>query len=138
MERRHRNATEVTSYVDLRMYQWARFARDRFDELGYPAESPSTKLLREFALGIAAGSGRHDSSLDWPPEVAATERCVSRLCRRAHFGDVIDVTYLAFRDDPNEVRARRMKVSPRRYAELLSRFRNAMFGALLMEDSRGP
>lgn len=135
-ERKPRNATDSTAFVDWRMYQWARFARDRLGELGFPRESISTKLLREIVLGINAPTGYCPDNT-WPNEVAAVEHCVTRLCRgRALWAQLIEVTYLTHRDEPNEARARRMRVSERRYKELLARFRNAMFGALIMEDGQ--
>lgn len=133
-ERKPRNAGETTAFVDWRMYQWARFARDRLSELGFPKESVSTKLLREIVLGINSPSG-YCPDESWPQEVGAVERCVTRLCRgRQAWVDLIEVTYLTPREEPNEARARRMRVSERRYKELLARFRTAMYGALLMED----
>lgn len=135
-ERKPRNATDSTAFVDWRMYQWARFARDRLGELGFPRESVSTKLLREIVLGINSPSG-YTPDETWPQEVAVVERCVTKLCRgRQSWVELIEVTYLTPRDEPNEARARRMRVSERRYKELLARFRNAMFGALMMEDSQ--
>lgn len=135
-ERKPRNATDSTAFVDWRMYQWARFARDRLGELGFPRESVSTKLLREIVLGINSPSG-YTPDETWPQEVAVVERCVTKLCRGRHsWVELIEVTYLTPRDEPNEARARRMRVSERRYKELLARFRNAMFGALMMEDSQ--
>ena len=133
-ERKPRNATDVTAFVDWRMYQWARFARDRLGELGYPRESISTKLLREIVLGINCPSG-YCPDETWPKDVAVVERCLTQLCRGRHtWAQLVEVTYLTPRDEPNEARARRMRVSERRYKELLGRFRNAMFGALVMED----
>lgn len=134
-ERKPRNATDVTAFVDWRMYQWARFARDRLGELGYPRESISTKLLREIVLGINAPSG-YAPNVTWPHEVAAVERCVTNLCRgRKVWAQLIEVTYLTPRDEPNEVRARRLGLSPAQYQTLLRRFRTAMFGALSVADT---
>lgn len=133
-ERKPRHASDITAFVDYRMYQWARYARDRFSELGYPNESISTKLLREIVLGINAPNGFVPDRM-WPTDVTAVEQCVVRLCRtRTTWADVIHATYLTPRDEPNEARARRMRVSVRRYNDLLSRFRVAMFGALTVED----
>lgn len=135
-ERKPRNATDATAFVDWRMYQWARFARDRLGELGFPRESVSTKLLREIVLGINSPSG-YCPDETWPQEVAAVERCLTRLCRGRHaWAQLVEVTYLTPRDEPNEARARRMRISERQYKELLARFRNAMFGALIMEDGQ--
>lgn len=133
-ERKPRNATDATAFVDLRMYQWARFARDRLSALGFPRESISTKLLREITLGINAPSG-YTPDNTWPHEVAAVEHCVTSLCRgRDLWARLIEVTYLTPREEPNEARARRMGLTKRQYDELLARFRNAMFGALIMYD----
>lgn len=136
-ERKPRNASDVTAFVDFRMYQWARFARDRLSDLGFPRESISTKLLREIVLGINAPTGYCPDN-SWPKEAIAVERCVTNLCRgRRVWAQLIEVTYLTPRDEPNEARARRMGVSKRQYDELLARFRSAMFGALLMHDVNG-
>lgn len=135
-ERKPRNATDATAFVDWRMYQWARFARDRLSALGFPRESISTKLLREIVLGINAPSG-YTPDETWPHDVAAVERCLTRLCRGRHgWAQLVEVTYLTPRDEPNEARARRMRITERQYKELLTRFRNAMFGALIMEDGQ--
>ena len=133
-ERKPRHASDIKAFVDYRMYQWAKYARDRFSDLGYPKESISTKLLREITLGINSPSGFVPDT-QWPKDVTAVEQCVVRLCRsRSTWGEVIHATYLVPRDEPNEARARRMRVSVRRYNDLLSRFRVAMFGALMVED----
>lgn len=133
-ERKPKNATDVTAFVDGRMYQWARFARDRLSSLGYPRESISTKLLREIVLGINSPSG-YCPDVTWPQDVAVVERCLNTLCRgRSHWAHLVEVTYLTPRDEPNEARARRLGVTKWQYEKLLGRFRNAMFGALLMQD----
>lgn len=137
-ERRARNATEITAEVDFRMYQWSRFARNRFGELGYPRESISTKLLREITLGINSQGGYRPDP-EWPSDVIQTERCLTIICR-AHprFSRLVEVTYLVARDEPNESRARRLRVSLRRYKELLTTFRRSMWGALAsVENGRG-
>jgi hypothetical protein len=134
-ERKPRNATDVTAFVDLRMYQWARFARDRLGELGYPRESISTKLLREIVLGINSPGG-YTPEETWPNEVVIVERCVTNLCRgRSSWAQLVEVTYLTPRDEPNEVRARRLRMSPAQYQTLLRRFRTAMYGALCVADT---
>ena len=133
-ERKPKNATDVTAFVDARMYQWAWFARDRLSSLGFPRESISTKLLREIVLGINSPSG-YAPDTTWPHDVVAVERCVANLCKgRQLWAQIIEVTYLTPRDEPNEARARRMGINDRTYKELLARFRTAMFGALIMED----
>ena len=133
-ERKPRNATDVTAFVDWRMYQWARFARDRLGALGYPRESISTKLLREIVLGIHS-PGVHAGE-SWPHGVEAVERCVTNLCRnRTLWAQIVEVTYLTPRDEPNELRARRLRMSPGQYQTLLRRFRTAMYGALLVSDA---
>lgn len=134
-ERKPRNAHDFTAFVDWRMYQWARFARDRMHELGYPKESISTKLLREIVLGINSPGGYRPEA-EWPQEVSAVERCVTRLCQsKPAWAQLIEVTYLTPREEPNEVRARRVRLSTHQYNAHLRRFRTAMFGALMMEDT---
>jgi hypothetical protein len=134
-ERKPRNATDVTAFVDWRMYQWARFARDRLGALGYPRESISTKLLREIVLGINSPGG-YAPDENWPNGVEVVERCVTNLCRdRRTWAQLVEVTYLTPRDEPNEVRARRLRMSPAQYQTLLRRFRTAMYGALSVADA---
>ena len=107
--------------VDARLWQWADWAKDHGENVGWPKTSVAWRLAHAHETGISVAHNP-PAPIDMPPAIGETEAAVGRLPEQ--LATVVIVQY--FSSDPFEVKARRARLNRSEYSRRLDNARWAV------------